>query len=151
MKKITLPAQYKSKEEAETVQSTASAVEGGTISAMSSNFFINLLLVASVNHLWSAINGLQILVYMPLFWIKFPANANTMNLFLIDIATFDLFPSDDLNQSVLVLPESQPYNINFQQTGIESVYAISNIGTVLYIIILYVFMILIERLWSCIV
>ena len=87
---------------------------------------------------------------MPLFWIKFPANANTLILFLIDIATFDIFPSDKMNSGVIVLPESEPYNINFQAAGIDGVYAITNIGTMLYIIVFYIALIIIERIWSAI-
>ena len=87
---------------------------------MASNFVVNLTLVTSMSQLWGAINGLQIMVYMPLFWAKFPANASVFNGFLIGIATFDIVPSEEINESIFVLPEDKPYNINFQQTGIES-------------------------------
>jgi len=50
-----------------------------------------------MSQVWGAINGLQLMVFMPLFWVKFPANANGMNSQLIDIASFDLLPSDDIN------------------------------------------------------
>ena len=85
---------------------------------------------------------------MPLFLIKFPANANTLILFLIDIATFDIFPSDNINSGMIVLPESEPYNINFQAAEIDGVYAITNIGTMLYIIVFYIALIIIERIWN---
>ena len=57
---------------------------------------------------------------MPLFWVKFPANASMFNVFLIDVATFDIVPSEDINEEVFVLPEDKPYNINFQSSRIES-------------------------------
>ena len=81
---------------------------------MASNFVVNLILITSISQLWSVVNGLQILVYMPLFWVKFPANASRFNIFLIDIATFEFVPSDSINEEVFVLPEDKPYNINFQ-------------------------------------
>ena len=81
---------------------------------MASNFVVNLILITSISQLWGTINGLQILVYMPLFWIKFPANANMFNIYLIDIASFDIVPSEDINEEMFVLPEDKPFNINFQ-------------------------------------
>ena len=44
------------------------------------------------------------MVYMPLFYVKFPANANMANLYLIDIASFEFIDSDEINENVFVLP-----------------------------------------------
>ena len=80
--------------------------------------------------------------------MKFPANASVFNAFLIDIATFEVLPSEDINRELYVLPEAEPYNINFQQSRIDSIYAIPNVGTILYILIVYAILIITERIWS---
>ena len=67
---------------------------------------------------------------------------------MIDIATFDVVPSEDINEEFFILPEAEPYNINFQQSRIDSVYAITNVGTIFYILIIYAVLILVERSWS---
>ena len=58
VKKVLLPAQFASKEEAEKVEEAAKAVEASATSSLSSNFFVNLLLVGSVHQIWSVINSL---------------------------------------------------------------------------------------------
>ena len=50
---------------------------------------------------------------MPLFQVKYPANANALNMFMIDIASFEFVPTDDINESIYVLPEDDPYNLPF--------------------------------------
>lgn len=39
------------------------------------------------------LNGLQLAVHLPLLKTAFPANANFLIRFIIDVATFDLLPS----------------------------------------------------------
>ena len=97
VKKILLPAQYASYEEGVSVDNISTGAKTMNSSILGSNFVVNLLLVGSMSQVWGAINGLQLMVFMPLFWLKFPANANGMNSSLIDIASFDLLPSDDIN------------------------------------------------------
>ena len=80
---------------------------------IASNLIVNLIFLTSVNQLWGAVNNLQILVYMPLFWVKFPANASQFNGFLIEVATFEVVPSEEINEELYVLPDAEPYNVNF--------------------------------------
>ena len=82
-------------------------------SIVGSNFVTSLLFFGSMSLIWGAINGLQLMVYLPLFWLHFPANSNTLNSSLIDIAQFDLLPTDDVNEEFYVLPEREPFNANF--------------------------------------
>ena len=60
---------------------------------MVGNFIVSIILAASLNQLWSMLNGLQLAVHLPLFYTLFPANANYFLSFLIDVATFDILPS----------------------------------------------------------
>ena len=88
---------------------------------------------------------------MPLFWVKFPANASLFNAFLIDIATFEVVPSEEINQEVFVLPDEEPYNVNWQQTRIDSTFCMLNLGTVLYVIVIYAILIISELIWRLLI
>ena len=45
--------------------------------------------------------------------LLFPANAMIFNAFLIKIATFDLIPSEPLEELLYYLPEEEVYTIKF--------------------------------------
>ena len=44
--------------------------------------------------LWGLVNVLQLIIHMPLVNVNFPINAQFFYGILIQIATFDLIPSD---------------------------------------------------------
>ena len=72
--------------------------------------------------------------------LKFPANAMMVNEFLIDFATFDLIPVELLDKEIFYWPDIDPFSANFESAGIESLFFLSNIGLVQYIILLHIFM-----------
>lgn len=53
---------------------------------------------ASLNKLWSMLNSQQIAVYMPMYELKFPANAMMVTKEMVEIANFDLIPTDLLDE-----------------------------------------------------
>ena len=55
---------------------------------------------------------------MPLMNVKFPANANTFIIFLVEIANFDVLPTDWLFAEIFDFPDDGSYNLNFHQTGL---------------------------------
>ena len=59
------------------------------------NFGLSFLITFSLNFLWSMINCLQMIVYLPLLNITLPANVNTLFTILIEVATFDIIPESD--------------------------------------------------------
>ena len=54
----------------------------------------NLLTKISLSQVWSLVNGLQVIVHLPLFNCKFPANAEMFLSKLIDVATFEILPEE---------------------------------------------------------
>ena len=72
---VLIPRQVPTKEEFEQIQSLGTtaqvAVSNSAGSSIISNFFLSL----SLSQVWSLVNGLQVVVHMPLFNCKFPANA----------------------------------------------------------------------------
>ena len=45
--------------------------------------------------------------------IKFPANSMLINQALIEIANFEVIPSEEINKQLFYFPEEDPYNLNF--------------------------------------
>ena len=43
-----------------------------------------------------------------------------INSFVISIATFDLIPTDWLNDDLYYLPEDEPFNMQFSSYGYDS-------------------------------
>jgi len=54
------------------------------------------MLSGAMSQVWGMINGLQILVYLPLFNVIFPELSIMMVENLITIATFDVIPAPEI-------------------------------------------------------
>ena len=67
--------------------------------------------------------------------IKFPANAMLINNALIEIANFEVIPSEELNKKLFYFPEVDSFSLNFQECGIDSLFFLLIIGFPLYIIL----------------
>ena len=84
---------------------------------------------------------------MPMFeGLKIPANSMTIVEYLNALATFDLIPTDEIDELIYYWPEAEPFTTNFEMAGVESVYLLSNIGFAMYLIYLHVLMILLHAL-----
>ena len=107
-----IPRQIPSEAEAESIEDSGSSSETSSTVVMLTNFIVSLILAASLNQLWSMLNGLQLAVHLPLFFTPFPANANFFITFIITVATFDMLP-----EKVLPLffdfPVKDSYNLAF--------------------------------------
>ena len=106
--------------QAAAIEAAASTAESASTAAVGTNFIINIMLSASLNQLWSMMNGLQIFVHMPLMNVKFPANAGTFIVFLVKIANFDIIPTDLAFEHIFDFPDDGPFNLNFEATELES-------------------------------
>ena len=89
---VVVPRQIPSEEEAVAIESGGESTEAGSSIVMGGNFILNLILAASLNQLWSMLNGLQLSTHMGLFNLKFPSNANFLLDFMVNVATFDFLP-----------------------------------------------------------
>ena len=69
--------------------------------------------------------------------VKQPANSNRFFQYFIKLCTFELIPTDGLMDDLFEFPDRGSYNIKFEETGYESVYAIPNLGIVYFIIHCY--------------
>ena len=118
-----IPRQIPSEAEAAAIENSGASSGDVSTGAMAGNFVVSLILAASLNQLWSMMNGLQLAVHLPLFYTSFPANANFFLTFLIDVATFDLLP-DEVGEFFFTFPDKDSFNLAFQATRYGSMYAI---------------------------
>ena len=105
-----------------------------TQAVMAGNLVLQLFLSASLNYLWAMINTQQIILMMPLFNLALPANAGIFFGLLMQIASFDIIPTDIFFNEVLSWVSTDPVNNNFNSVGFGSTLFIYNIGSM---IILY--------------
>ena len=82
-----------------------------------------------MSQVWGMINGLQIIVNFPLFWMSFPDLSGMMVGSLITIATFDVMPSDDVFDATVEPPDDEQEDDKFAEIGFESNFMILNLGT----------------------
>jgi hypothetical protein len=92
-KELPLQMQFGSKETAALV-AVAEVANSASNGVLASNLVLNIVLSASLQQLWSMVNTQQLVVLMPLWNIKLPANAAMFFGFIMTIAAFDILPTD---------------------------------------------------------
>ena len=66
---------------------------------------------------------------MPMFdGLLIPANAMTVVEKMIDLATFDLIPTDAIDDLIYEWPDIPAFSTNFEMAGVESVHLLAEIG-----------------------
>ena len=99
---------------------------------MASNLALNIILSASLNQLWSMVNTQQLVVLMPLWNIRLPANAALFFGFIMTIASFDLLPTDTFyNEYFPNMAPTSAINANFQALGFGNMFFCYNIGSLI--------------------
>ena len=95
---------------------------------MGASFATNILMSATLSQVWSLVNGLQIIVHLPLFNCKFPSNAQVFMEGLISIATFEIVPESYVGYFT-DYPQKPSLNEQLEMTKYESVYPLMNMPT----------------------
>jgi hypothetical protein len=101
------------------------------------NFFLNLLMSSSLNMLLSMINNQQLIVLMPCFDLQMPANVQMFFNQINQIASFDIININPLINTVLHLNETEPMNPNFEAIGLQSIFFLNNMGSLMIGFIAY--------------
>ena len=134
MKKVLLPPMFESQEAAIAALNMSNSFSTSSKAISSGNAVFNILMQSSLSQLWGLINSLQMVVLLPLMDnVRLPANAMTFTQILIQIATFEVVPTDEINSQISYFPEEEPYSLNFSMCGYESLLFILNAGFALYI------------------
>ena len=53
---------------------------------------------------------------------------------MIKLATFDIIPTEALDDAIYYFPEDEPFTVNFEMAGVESTLLLANIGFVIYLV-----------------
>ena len=108
---------------------------------MAGNFFLSTFMSLSLNFLWGMVNCLQVIVYLPLLNIVFPANVNMLMTVLISVAIFDVVPMiDDIQEWLFGFQYTTRDEIDhqgYQQLDFETHNFIMNTGSLYFISMFY--------------
>ena len=72
------------------IEEFASTVQGMTTVALVGTVIFQTLLIGSMAQVWGMINGLQLMVHLPLINLLFPGNCMAVVGGFISVATFDI-------------------------------------------------------------
>ena len=100
------------------LMSSAGPAKSTMSTMMYGNLAVNLVMSASLQMLWGMINVMQLIVKMPLLNITFPQNAATFYTFISDIASFDLIPTEKIDNMIFNFTDKDMTDPNFEQMGI---------------------------------
>ena len=128
--------------EESTTETLAAVASGGLVASFFSNAVLAAIMNFSLSILWSCLNALQLVVHMPMFAIKYPANAYDFNESLIGIASFDILDHYELQAKMFYWPDVDAYNLNFETLGYDSIFFNPNIGTMFFMILILLILIL---------
>ena len=78
----------------EAAKKAVGAAGASTQAATAATLGVNVALSGAMSQVWGMINGMQLMVNLPLFDIQFPPISQAMVEDLITIATFDVLPTD---------------------------------------------------------
>ena len=78
---------------------------------------------------------MQLVVYLPLISVKFPATANMLYKEIVKITTFDILPTDDFYPYLFSFNEDKfkAYNDSFEDFDFGSTIFIMNLGSLFFL------------------
>ena len=77
------------------INALGTGAQAATMGALVGSTIMNLVMSGALAQVWGMINGMQVMVHLPAFAVKFPANAFMVVEQILTIATFD-FPYIDV-------------------------------------------------------
>jgi hypothetical protein len=83
---------------------------------------------------------MQLLLVLPLINVNFPINAASFYGYLIDIANFDVIPSDKFNSAIYRFTDLEiEMPSNFEELGYETTNFLQNMGSMIIFIKVFFF------------
>ncbi|TNV86062.1 hypothetical protein FGO68_gene6948 [Halteria grandinella] len=111
------------------MQELKGSVTTASITIITSNFLINLVLSSSLSYLWGALNVLQSLTILSLMSLSVPGPARVVLLVAMQLSQMDILPADDIYDATLTFEADEPVNEFFDQGGYQSTSSIRNLGS----------------------
>ena len=96
------------------------------------NLITNIAFSSSMYLLWGLINTLQMILYLPMLEVSFPANVKFLYSILLPVACLDLIPSEYTTELVFDFSDDldSPYSNILEELGYETHNSISNLGSI---------------------
>lgn len=135
--RVLIPRQFPSASEVMMVGNLSESTDTAIKTILASSLLVNVLMLSSMELMWGVINGIQLMAYMPLFFVKVPANATSFIQMLLQLSSFEILPTGLFNEFLFFFPETEPLGLNFQELGYESPFTILNLGSIFYMFLLY--------------
>ena len=67
-----------------------------------------------LKQLWGMLNSQQIFIYMPMLeMLKMPGNVMVVEEQLVRVFTFDLLPTEYLDEQIWYFPDEDAFSLNF--------------------------------------
>ncbi|TNV74445.1 hypothetical protein FGO68_gene13513 [Halteria grandinella] len=135
-----IPIQIQTTIEYQQIQTIAKVVSTSIISFMASNLFISIIASSSLQLLWSFVNSLQLISFLPLMNLDLPPNMYYVLSLINGPMQFKLFDSDGMTSSLFRLEnlsDGEPYNELFNEFGYTSNIAVLNLDNTFYILLLF--------------
>jgi len=99
---------------------------------------LRCLRVIILHIIWSEIDVVQLIVYLPLIKARFPASLTLFFSVLMHVAAFELTPTDGLFDQWLTFEKSQGIkDPNLRSLGYESTSFLKNLGFIFFAYITY--------------
>ena len=146
----TFPKQFHDKETAKAMQTLVK----GSKDAVSKSFIFtvgtNILLIGSIALIWGLINTLQMILYLPISQIGFPANVSMLYNILLPLASLDVIPPQVSTNLIFHFSDNKdkPYNKRLKEMGYGNHNAIENIGSVVYFMTLTILLLIVSLILS---
>lgn len=90
---------------------------------------MQLVISYFLNNLWSMISTQQIIVMIPLFEISLPIVTGEFFKFLMEVAAFDIIPTDEAFAYMFSADPPDALSENFDQVGFSTTYFFFNLGS----------------------
>lgn len=83
------------------MQELKGSVTTASITIITSNFLINLVLSSSLSYIWGALNVLQSITILSLMSLSVPGPARVVLLVAMQLSQMDILPADDIYDATL--------------------------------------------------
>ena len=107
------------------------------------------MIAGSLQLIWSEVSSQQLIIMMPLFAIEMPASAMTIMGILLQVAAFDMIPTDSFYEDMLekleTISADQDQDVLQQKMGdlgFDSSWMLPNLGSLLFFLGLYPLMLI---------
>lgn len=111
------------------MQELKGSVTTASITIITSNFLINLVLSSSLSYIWGALNVLQSITILSLMSLSVPGSARVVLLVAMQLSQMDILPADDIYDATLTFEADEPVNEFFDQGGYSSTSSVRNLGS----------------------